>query len=221
MSTNIPTVLQKLQHGDTKYCYNDQLFERFNSSVADGEQVMTVLRDDGLYRHLRFKKPGSSFYRFDLVTWPNNLTITGDIGTYTFSRVEDMFTFFTGYINTDYWAEKIAHGGRPSVLNYDEDVFRKWLVEDFWEYSRELDPKQTKEWWQTLKDYVLDDFTYIGTHHHAISALDDIRNYSGVPSEHYNESYEHGWARYDWHFELCLAAIVTGVRTYSGWKAAQ
>lgn len=213
--------LQALTEGDVKYTDSKAaLFEAFNRSVADGDQAMTVLRDEGLYRHLRFWKSESSFYHFDLITWPGYLTITGDIGCYTFRRIQDMFDFFTGYLNSDYWSEKLASGGRPSVKVYDEDEFTKWLVQDFWEYSRELSPKQTKEWWQTLKEYVLDDFTYLGSHHHAISALDGIRNDPGVPSEHYSEAYEHSWAKYDWHFEMCLAAIVTGIRTYKHSKTA-
>lgn len=44
--------------------------ERFDVDVA--EHKMTVLRDEGLYRHLRFQKPGTSCYYFDLVTWPGH-----------------------------------------------------------------------------------------------------------------------------------------------------
>ncbi|KFK87785.1 hypothetical protein IX27_17945 [Streptomyces sp. JS01] len=39
---------------------------------------MTVLHEDGLYRHLVFADPAGGFYRFDLVTWPHNLMLRGD-----------------------------------------------------------------------------------------------------------------------------------------------
>ncbi len=34
---------------------------------------MTVLRDEGVFRHVRFSRPDSSSYRFDLITWPRHL----------------------------------------------------------------------------------------------------------------------------------------------------
>lgn len=65
--------------------------------VADLEtHEMHVLHDDGLYRHIRFKRPGTLMYHFDLITWPGVLAVNGDMGSYMFSRVTDMFTFFTG-----------------------------------------------------------------------------------------------------------------------------
>jgi hypothetical protein len=66
--------------------------ERFEQETAEHE--MTVLRDDGLYRHLRFQRPGTSIYWFDLVTWPGRLVICGDCGDLMFSRLRDMFEFF-------------------------------------------------------------------------------------------------------------------------------
>ena len=42
--------------------------ERFQADVA--RHGMTVLRDDGLYRHLRFRRPDCSAYWFDLLTAP-------------------------------------------------------------------------------------------------------------------------------------------------------
>lgn len=66
--------------------------ERFLKDVAKHE--MTVIRDDGINRHLRFKNPNDSSYWFDLITWPGTLCIDGDCGTYVFKRTPDMFQFF-------------------------------------------------------------------------------------------------------------------------------
>ena len=52
---------------------------------------MTVRLDNGLYRHLLFRQPDTSNLWFEIVTWPHCLTIHGDMGTWSFSRVEDMF----------------------------------------------------------------------------------------------------------------------------------
>ena len=55
---------------------------------------ISIIKDDGLHRFIRFKRPDSTSYWFDLITWPGFLCISGDCGTYVFSRTEDMFDFF-------------------------------------------------------------------------------------------------------------------------------
>lgn len=37
---------------------------------------LEVIREDGLYRHLRFSRPNTRAYSFDIVTWPGYLTVT-------------------------------------------------------------------------------------------------------------------------------------------------
>jgi hypothetical protein len=97
---------------------------------------MTVLHDDGLYRHIRFSNNprGYGEYWFDLITWPGSLTIRGDYGdAYTFSREPDMFPFFRSSrygINPHYWAQKLDRGTN-SVKTYSEDLFRQLVVEHF------------------------------------------------------------------------------------------
>lgn len=91
--------------------------------------TMTVLRDDGLYRHLRFKAPDNGFYWFDLITWPGYLTFVGDGEGYVFTRIEDMFGFFRGSrINPQYWAEKVVDG-RGRLKTYSEERFRQLVTE--------------------------------------------------------------------------------------------
>ena len=104
---------------------------------------LEILRDDGVYRHLRMQQPGTSFYYYDIITWPGYLTVTGDMGTWTFSRTFDMFRFFggwTGEINTGYWSEKLEAGAGRSAHDllaqaYDHSAFcsslKEWLSEYF------------------------------------------------------------------------------------------
>ncbi len=103
----------------TTYLRHDELLaeskERFERETIDHE--LTILHDDGLYRHVRCARPGSGIHRFELITWPGHLTISGDVDTaLTFRRADDMFQFFRGAgdINPGYWAEKIV-GDRRSV----------------------------------------------------------------------------------------------------------
>ncbi|WP_435336104.1 hypothetical protein [Klebsiella pneumoniae] len=103
---------------------------------------LEIIRDDGLYRHLRMQQPGTSCYYYDVITWPGYLTVTGDMGTWTFSRIADMFDFFgawEGGINTHYWAEKLEAGAGCSAREmlakeYDHDAFCKSLKESLSDY---------------------------------------------------------------------------------------
>lgn len=139
---------------------NDILI-RFLGEVA--QHNMQIHRDDGIYRHLRFKRPGTSSYYFDLVTWPGYLVITGDMGTWTFSRIDDMFDFFMDshfgqresfLINPGYWSEKFeagaGHSRRESpCYEFDsqafDDVLRQWLDAYLEDCDDEDDRDQVKE----------------------------------------------------------------------------
>jgi hypothetical protein len=104
--------------------------EKFLENVKD--HVMTILKDDGLYRHIQFQRKDSRSLAFELVTWPDYLSYSGDMGNYVFCRTPDMFNFFTTKdINTYYWAEKVTaesvfgNGIREfSVENFRENILQ-------------------------------------------------------------------------------------------------
>lgn len=113
------------------------------------KHAMEVLRADGVYRHLIFRQPENSWlHRFEVVTWPGALSIRGDVGTYVFSRVPDMFEFFRHpkdngeiYINADYWSEKLiasdCNGRRgDGVMRFDPDVFQDEVRRRYVEHVR-------------------------------------------------------------------------------------
>lgn len=104
--------------------------ERFAAETANHE--MTVLLDQGLYRHLRFKRPRSSEYWFEITTTPGTLTIDGDMGGHIFRRTRDMFEFFRSGpdINPHYWSEKVT-SGRDGLMAYSEDRFVQIVKEIF------------------------------------------------------------------------------------------
>jgi len=111
---------------------------------------MQILRDDGVFRHIDFSDNGSSTYRFNLITWPGFLCITGDCGTYVFQRAKDMFDFFRPskfellnnknkhlFINPGYWGEKLESIDAASgYKEFNENDFRervKYHFDAFWE----------------------------------------------------------------------------------------
>ena len=110
-----------------------------NQFLADvASHSMSVKLDDGLYRNVVFRAADKSWnHWFEIVTWPGCLVIHGDMGTWTFSRVDDMFRFFRDSeglkINPHYWCEKLRAGtgseGMDLAKNFDADEFRKRCFE--------------------------------------------------------------------------------------------
>lgn len=107
---------------------------RFAKDTADHR--MTVLHDDGVYRHLLFRDPQHSFYWFELITTPGQLVFSGDGDSYVFRRTTDMFEFFRSgiyrdgslNINPGYWSEKLA-SSREAATSYSEKLFEAEVTE--------------------------------------------------------------------------------------------
>ena len=96
---------------------------------------MTVLHEDGLYRHLRFEGDAVSplgRYPFELITWPYNLVVkAGWTFHFDIDATPDMLdlfrrTAFSGQINPGYWQEKVR-AGRDEVEGYDPNLL-KWEI---------------------------------------------------------------------------------------------
>lgn len=199
--------------------------EQFQKDVA-GHQ-MQVIRDDGLYRHIRFTQPQSRCMQFDLITWPGHLCYTGDMGTYVFSRVEDMFCFFRtdprdfNYnragglsINTGYWAEKcLASCTRDSgdgIRAFSQDKFRE-VVEDYITNhieSHDLDEEAQEELLEAVEDEVLsclDD-----GEHEAMSAAYSFNHNGFELTDFFENTFTEKTYQYVW----CCYALAWGIQQY-------
>lgn len=78
---------------------------------AFDQHTAEIVLDHGLHRHVRCRVNDQWHMAFDVVTWPGYLSISGDMGTFVFSSIDDMFTFFRGHFdnpNRGYWAEKLT-----------------------------------------------------------------------------------------------------------------
>ena len=127
-----------------------EILDNFHKDIKD--HVLTVKHDDGVYRHLRFSKPNTNIYWFDLITWPGHLAVTGDMGTYVFARVEDMFNFFHEPYSLGYWAEKLQAG---VAKEFSYDVFKNSLTELIDSYYEDYPDKGDKE---AAKTAIFDEF---------------------------------------------------------------
>ncbi len=191
-------------------------YREFVASTRD--HTMTVLHDDGLYRHIRFARLGSSIYRFDLVTWPGHLSITGDLESYTFARMPDMFGFFAstpGHINPGYWGEKIVAGS--VVMKHSPAKFTQCVVDHFWERRHEFEGDCDELFYAIRRDVL----EYAEGDYEARAAVDRFEYVtpSGRRFEFY-DTREWNFTDYSVHYLRSLHAIVWGINEYRKASAA-
>lgn len=111
---------------------------------------VTVLRSDGLYRHIHCRSAqGGSAYSWSVVTWPGHLAVTGDMGEWLFARLADMFEFFRrpdGKFDAQYWAEKCRAADKSTGLTtFDADYFRS-VVDDHHRAWLESNQDNDRKW---------------------------------------------------------------------------
>lgn len=185
---------------------------RFSADTDKHE--LTVLREDGLYRHLRARNPEHGAYWFDIITWPGCLTIRGDLGNaYTFARLPDMFEFFRGkQINPHYWAEKLD-GGRDSVQVYSEDVVRQLVTEHVVDAIRYSDAPRGIG--KAIRTEILGEDL---TDEADARELLEIFNFKGFV---FDDVWEWSFKDYDWVFLWACHAIVWAIAAYDRARAEQ
>lgn len=99
------------------------------ATKAFAEHELKVLYSDGLYRHWRCQKQGTSNYYFDVITVPGWIFIKGDIGFLSVARVDDMIPWCRGSIESiDYFAEKVPKEIRTE--EYDHELAAEWIRDE-------------------------------------------------------------------------------------------
>jgi hypothetical protein len=192
MTTNVPTEAQ------------------FLKDVRDHKMI--VVLDNGLHRHLRFRADKNSFNQwFEIVTWDQCLTVHGDMGTYVFSRVEDMLTFFRGKkINPDYWAEKIQSDSKfgNGSRTFSIDTYRKDVHSHLEGYA--LNKKKLK----SIKEALESDVFSLEFETELRNALYDFEH----EGFRFEESGMISGMDWTYHYIWCLYAIVWAIEQYDAFK---
>lgn len=167
-----------------------EIAARFARETA--EHVMTVLHNDGLYRHLRFTPQQHGFYWFDLITVPYALIFRGDGESYVFAidATEDMFMLFRkssyeGSINPGYWSEKLR-SSPDAATAYSQKLFEEEVARDLAAVEGNY-PGITEAW----AEHVESEFS-IEYEEEARRALDEFR---------FAEQYRASCSKCDWQFE--------------------
>lgn len=192
---------------------------RFLSDIKDHN--IEIIRDDGVYRHVKARKPGTGCYGFDIITWPGWLCYTGDMGSYTFQRLEDMFEFFRMksprvtddrlQINTGYWAEKVqAADKHGKIEEFNADKFRSKLLEII-----EWDGEPKKGLREALHEEVLSAFDD-GDECEARRLADQFE-FDGKTVFH--DIWDYDFRSHTHHFVWCCYAIAWTIREYDALKA--
>lgn len=194
----------------------ERVIKHFLKDVSEHE--MTIKQDDGVFRHIVFKKPDSGVYGFNLTTWPGYLCISGDMGTYVFSRLEDMFQFFRRdelTINSGYWHEKLVSTcTRCGDEEYSPELFRKYVLENFnmAAEDNEWDEEERVEKLEEVTDKVL--YYSEESLEEAMSAACKFES----DDWHLADFWEYNPKEYTVQFLWCLHAIVWGIQKYDDEK---
>lgn len=211
--------------------------EQFLKDVAKHD--IQVLRDDGLYRHIRFKELGTMMQHFDFVTWPGYLAYSGDMGTYVFTRLDDMFEFFRAKsddgrlrINLSYWSEKLIavdgqrEGGAAKEFSAEKftAAINEYRVDWVRDARREgaLDKAQRRELWESVDSDVL---SRIDDDHDGSVAQRAAYEFSWSATGkrrhwQFQDLFEHSFTEYTHRFVWCCYALAWGIQRYDASKVA-
>lgn len=190
-----------------------EIAARFARETADHR--MTVLHEDGLYRHLVFADPSPNFYRFDLITWPHGLLIRADGPTFAFALwpTEDLFDMIrgtsSGGINPGYWHQKVSAG---EVKSWSEEMFRTWLTA-----KAEAGEVTHKGLVEAVKEQILDSDEHNLEYEDAARTAVAWFNHDTYDLE-FPAKWEQDFDDWSWEFLWACHATVWGIAQYDAAK---
>lgn len=171
----------------------EEVFNSFKKHTAEHE--MTVELNEGVHRCLYFGKPGAGAFHFRIITFPGGLTFTGDMETYTFCRLRDMFQFFRGdKINPHYWSEKLQ---RPSQYREFDAEFAQSIVREWFEEGEEIPGLSAEEFKERVE---------------SIDRIEEVRDLADEVG--YADWWDHNYEEYTFHFIWCCFAIQWAIQRY-------
>lgn len=186
---------------------------------------MKIINDSDVCRHILFRQPNDSDRYFQITTWPNHLCISGDMGTYVFSRIQDMFNFFKGDINPGYWGEKLQSGAgsnKDAIFEYSSDKAEQFIKDIVREKLPNIDEKIQND----IAERICGE---VGVHEYNFESIiyDNLSDYEFDGDDHYDEDLEGikltidfddlceaRFKKVTYHYIWCLYAIVWGIEQY-------
>ncbi len=185
---------------------------------------MEIIQDNGLFRHIRFERPDDRYHmHFTLTTWPCHLCVTGDMGTFVFHQIDDMFNFFqlkrlaerpkeTVFKKTAYWAEKcICEDRYIHLQQFDRDRLRKAVKDAFDAHFEAPESEAANHCWKKLEWEVLDAENGWGANQKALDFDQD-----GFKLTDFGEN---NLESFTYQFIWSLYAIAWGIEQYDATKS--
>jgi len=181
---------------------NNDVKAFFDKDTA--EHKLTVIKEDGVYRHIRCQRPGTWCYGFDIITWPGYLAYAGDMGEFVFKRLDDMFNFFRGdRINLRYWSEKCLAG---KYEEFDIDTSRAGIIDCA---KGHLGLEEDEE----LPDDVKEELQFVLSAEDEWECVQEARDFSS-DKVRLDDWYKHSYKIYTHRFEWCCYALQWAVKEY-------
>lgn len=191
------------------------------------------------YRHIRFSRPNSSTCMFELITFPMHLVYAGDMGTFVFSRINDMFDFFPMdnndfnnkgngciSINPDYWSEKLEASpidtGVDGYKQFSKEKFKKAIFEYYEDYliDNNIDNEKIKE---DLLYEIEENVLIADTEYEAYSFADNFSyiDDDGIMEDEFvfHDVTSWNFQEYTFHYLWACYAIQWGIAKYKEKKA--
>lgn len=190
----------------------DQILSDFIRATR--RHQLTIENDTGVFRSLYLGQPGTGADHWRLTTWPGHLSISGDRGTYVFSRTRDMFEFFRAIagkleINPQYWAQKLeasdTHGRGVKV--FSEALFREAVNRDMGEWDVRLSDAEK------IRGEVEDHLRWADIPDQR-AAHEAIRDFESTDGHQFTDFWEHDLTEWSYSFLWALYAIVWGIKLY-------
>lgn len=205
--------------------------EQFLESIKNHR--VNIVRDDGIHRHIVMSKGGSDM-RYEIITCPWFLFYCGDMGAFTFRRLEDNFVFFRSrsnelVINPGYWHEKLEAVDRCNgSLVYSSNLFREAVKSHFEAYFEvdTIESETKAAIWARIEEEVL---PYAEEHEaYAFSAVDNFRYLGKKPRPgvegpvlfEFVDFWEANLKEYTYLYIWCLYAIVHAIMEYDKVKTS-
>jgi hypothetical protein len=194
----------------------------FDRDIAS--HTMQVIRDDGVNRHVRFQRPGTMCMHFDLLTWPGYLCYTGDMGTFVFKRLHDMFEFFRRDTRAEYrmdkryWAEKLEASDRcDGVREWSADKFKAEVRDFFERHTSDEDgwtDARRAALWSEIDEQVC--AAAGDSEHHAWVALWEFEH-DGFRFQDWERDCKEWTHRFEW----CCHALEWAIAKYDGARTSE
>jgi hypothetical protein len=200
---------------------------------------LTILRDEQLegptdnegtgpaYRHLRIAAPNTGNMHYEIISVPYYLTMVGDMGSWTWSRLKDNFCFFRAHpevysriekddgrklaINPGYWAEKLQSFDRQGLTEFSEDIFKENVITAYQSWLDDTDPdiETRNEAKEDIRMYLLCGFS---NEYEARQAINDFDNEALKP--YFEDAWEWNYTEYTRHYYWACFAVAHAIKEY-------